>query len=58
MAPCAKNVWQMDIMVDSSIWINFFNNYKSKEADELQKFHKDQDFELIAKETKLKIHKL
>jgi predicted nucleic acid-binding protein len=26
----------MDIMVDSSVWIDFFNYYKSKEADELQ----------------------
>ena len=26
----------MDILVDSSVWIDFFNYYKSKEADELQ----------------------
>jgi predicted nucleic acid-binding protein len=26
----------MDIIVDSSVWIDFFNCYQSKEADELQ----------------------
>jgi predicted nucleic acid-binding protein len=26
----------MDIIVDSSVWIDFFNYYQSKEADELQ----------------------
>jgi hypothetical protein len=26
----------MDIIVDSSVWIDFFNSYQSKEADELQ----------------------
>jgi predicted nucleic acid-binding protein len=26
----------MDIIVDSSVWIDFFNAYQSKEADELQ----------------------
>jgi predicted nucleic acid-binding protein len=27
----------MDIIVDSSVWIDFFNSYQSKEADKLQK---------------------
>jgi predicted nucleic acid-binding protein len=26
----------MDIIIDSSVWIDFFNNFQSKEADELQ----------------------
>jgi predicted nucleic acid-binding protein len=26
----------MDILVDSSVWIDFFNRYQSKEADKLQ----------------------
>jgi predicted nucleic acid-binding protein len=26
----------MDLIVDSSVWIDFFNYYQSKEADELQ----------------------
>ena len=26
----------MDILIDSSVWIDFFNYYQSKEADALQ----------------------
>jgi predicted nucleic acid-binding protein len=33
----------MDIIVDSSVWIDFFNFYQSKESDELQKLIEHND---------------
>jgi predicted nucleic acid-binding protein len=33
----------MDIIVDSSVWVDFFNFYQSKESDELQKLIEHND---------------
>jgi predicted nucleic acid-binding protein len=49
----------MNILVDSSAWIDFFSLIASYAIiNNIQIFHKDRDFELISQETKLKTYKI